>query len=92
MQDCELHSIPRQLAAATALRRLRIGRNGLALSFQLDDLDVLAALPRLNFLEVAKVPATLWPVHNIALWKSHISHRCSALRFFRPCHLPSHVR
>ena len=74
MQECELHSIPRQLAAAKALRRLRIGNNGLALSFQLDDLDVLAALPRLTFLAVAKVLANL---RMRPVWQNGHSGQCA---------------
>jgi len=54
LQDCQLYSIPGQLAAATSLRRLRISRNGHVLAFSLADLDVLAALLHLNFLNVAK--------------------------------------
>ena len=55
LQDCGLHSIPRQLVAATALRRLRIACNGWALAFSSADLELFAALPHLTFVNVAKV-------------------------------------
>lgn len=55
VQGCELHSVPRQLATATALLRLRIIYQGDVLQFSAEDIELFSLLPRLTYVNVAKV-------------------------------------